>query len=239
LEKIIKTSSHIIFWSIPATVFIFIFRVQIVSLLLGAGKFDTLAIYLTGGALAIFSLSLLFQNMSVLFIRIFYAQGKTKEPLFVNVFGALVIIFSSYFFANLFDKSLAFKNIIENIFNIKSVENIKVLTLSIGYSFGTFVSWFIYLVMVSRQFKGYLKAIYKTFLETLLASFVSGLIAYKLSVLQSSSKFTLMVLNIPAVLFAILSFVIVLLLFKNREIKEVLKSFSGRFYKSEIPKVTD
>jgi hypothetical protein len=48
-----------------------------------------------------------------------------------------------------------------------------------------------------------------------------------------------MVLNIPAVLFAILSFVIVLLLFKNREIKEVLKSFSGRFYKSEIPKVTD
>jgi peptidoglycan biosynthesis protein MviN/MurJ (putative lipid II flippase) len=53
--------------------------------------------------------------MSVLFIRIFYAQGKTKEPLFVNVFGALVIIFSSYFFANLFDKSLAFKNIIENI----------------------------------------------------------------------------------------------------------------------------
>jgi putative peptidoglycan lipid II flippase len=53
LEKIIKTSSHIIFWSIPATVFIFIFRVQIVSLLLGAGKFDTLAIYLTCEALAL------------------------------------------------------------------------------------------------------------------------------------------------------------------------------------------
>ena len=72
---------HMIFWAVPATVFVIVMRAQIVRIILG-GQFDWDATRLTAAALALFVLSLAAQSITLLIARAYYAVGNTKKPLY-------------------------------------------------------------------------------------------------------------------------------------------------------------
>ena len=91
-QKMIASAQHIIFWSMPLTVLFIVLRAQIVRTVLGAGKFDWADTRLTAAMLALFAISTIGQSLIVLFVRAFYAEGKTAKPLFINVSSAIVTV---------------------------------------------------------------------------------------------------------------------------------------------------
>ncbi len=90
VAAIARTTKHILFLIIPATVLMLLLRAQIVRIVLGAGRFgwaDTIA---TADALAFFSLSLFSQALWPLIARACFAVEDALGPLYAVLAGIAV-----------------------------------------------------------------------------------------------------------------------------------------------------
>ncbi|MCX6797810.1 MAG: murein biosynthesis integral membrane protein MurJ [Candidatus Falkowbacteria bacterium] len=76
---------QILFFIIPATVFLITLRAQIIRVLLGSGEFDWQATVLTMNCLAFFALSLFAQATIPLLTRVFYARHDSKTPFYLGL----------------------------------------------------------------------------------------------------------------------------------------------------------
>lgn len=74
-----------LFFMIPASVLLLLFRAQVVRILLGYGKFDWDATILTLQTLAVFSFGLFAQALMQLVTRAFYALQNTRIPVILGV----------------------------------------------------------------------------------------------------------------------------------------------------------
>lgn len=86
----------VLFFIIPITILMLIFRAYIVRIIYGHGKFnwnDTILMFTTYGILAF---SLIGQSLSPLFSRSFYARQNTIIPVMVNVCSIAVDIILAY-----------------------------------------------------------------------------------------------------------------------------------------------
>ena len=81
-----STLRQILFFVIPATVFLITLRAQIIRVVLGAGSFTWQDTILTMNALAIFSISLFAQASIPLIVRVFYARHDSKTPFYLGMF---------------------------------------------------------------------------------------------------------------------------------------------------------
>ncbi|MDO8430472.1 MAG: lipid II flippase MurJ, partial [Candidatus Taylorbacteria bacterium] len=89
LHQMIDSARHIVFWSIPITILFIVLRAQIVRTIYGAGQFDWADTRLTAAVLAIFIVSVIGQSLILLFVRAYYAEGKTRKPLIINIISGL------------------------------------------------------------------------------------------------------------------------------------------------------
>src|SRR3989344_1619377 len=165
LKYMVNSTRHIIFWSIPVSILFIVLRAQIVRTILGAGKFNWDDTRLTAAALALFTISLLAQNLVALFVRSYYSQGKTKTPLVMNVLSALLIVGGSFYLVQLFQNNLFFKNFIEAIFKVSDIEGTAVLMLPLGFTLGVIVNLIIHWVGFNRHFKAFTPAVSRTLFE--------------------------------------------------------------------------
>jgi len=92
------TVRRILWLIIPVSIFIIALRIQIVRLVLGAGRFDWQDTILTANALGIFAISLFAQGLIPLLARAFYAFQNTKIPVIIslvsvslNIIGSIVL----------------------------------------------------------------------------------------------------------------------------------------------------
>jgi putative peptidoglycan lipid II flippase len=69
--------SRILFFGIPISIFFIFFSVPLVGFLLGSEKFALPEIESTAIFVSILSLAIVFQAISIMIVRIFYALGKT------------------------------------------------------------------------------------------------------------------------------------------------------------------
>jgi putative peptidoglycan lipid II flippase len=90
IDSFSRTFRQILFFVIPASVFIFILRAQIVRVVLGSGKFDWEDTTLTFEALGIFAVSLFAQCLVPLLARSFYALHNTKIPFYTGIMSEAV-----------------------------------------------------------------------------------------------------------------------------------------------------
>ena len=56
---------------------------------LGSGAFSWSDTRLVAAALALFAISIVAQGLILLFVRAYYAAGKTRRPLMVNLFSSI------------------------------------------------------------------------------------------------------------------------------------------------------
>ena len=94
-----KVLRQIIFFILPATVFILTLRVQIIRLILGSGQFDWEDTILTMDTLTLFSLSLFAQAALPLLTRMFYARKNSLTPFWAGLGSAAVNIILSWWLA--------------------------------------------------------------------------------------------------------------------------------------------
>lgn len=80
-----QTARRILFFVLPVSIFMIIFRAQFVRVILGAGYFDWEDTILTFEVLKFLAISLFAQSLVPLFSRAFFALQNTKTPLYVSL----------------------------------------------------------------------------------------------------------------------------------------------------------
>ncbi len=92
VKTLSETSRRILFFVIPLSIALIIFRAQFVRVILGAGHFDWEDTILTFEALKFFAISLFAQSLIPLFARAFFAFQNTKTPLYIALVSEVVHI---------------------------------------------------------------------------------------------------------------------------------------------------
>jgi putative peptidoglycan lipid II flippase len=241
-EQMANSARHIIFWSIPTVTLFIVLRAQIVRTILGAGEFDWYNTRLTAAALAIFAASIIFQNLTLLFVRAYYAAGNTKKPLIAKGLNAVLTVILGYGFMILYAKSPMFKNIMEIALRVKDIPGTIVLTLPLGWSIGEFFNMLVLWIVFQKDFKGFSKEVVKTFSQILVASLTMGFVAYNLlnvfdNVFNLETTFGIFMQGLLAGLGGILVGTLVLYSFKSEELKEVWNTLHRKIWKEPSAEV--
>ena len=237
-EQVVSSSKHIIFWSIPISVLFIVLRAQIVRTILGSGMFNWDDTRLTAAALAIFTLSLVAQNMTNLFVRAFYSRGKTRTPLVMNMISAVFIVTSSFFLVHLFQNNFVFKEFFESLLKVSDVPGTVVLMLPLGFTLGLFVNLILHWIDFAIDFKKYTSNVIKTIFHVSSASIIMGNVSYLgLNLLDNyldvNTLLGIFLQGLLAGLLGIISFVIVLYLLKNEELMDVWNTLHAKIWKTK------
>ena len=239
LSQLLSAARHIIFWSLPVMILFVVLRAQIVRTILGSGSFDWTATMLTAATLAVFTVSIVAQSISLLFARGFYATGQNAVPLFVNILSAVVIFLGGYGFTALFGYSPFFQHFIEALLRVDGVSGSRVLMLPLAYSVGLIINAVLIVYLFRRRFGGFLAPLKDTFIHGLFASLISGLVAYEfleiLGLYLNLNTFRgIFTQGLIAGLAGLLTWWLILELMRNEEIKEVRMALARKFWRAGV-----
>lgn len=235
-EQSIASAKHIIFWSIPVVILFIVLRAQIVRTILGSGQFSWSDTRLTAAALAIFAISLVFQNLTMLFVRAYYAVGKTKKPFIAKFINAVTTVLFGYGLMLAFMQYPMFKDFLESLFKVQGIPGSIILTLPLGWSIGEIINSIVLWLIFEKDFKGFSRPVIKTFIQVLASSFVMGYAAYVSlnifdTVFNLNTTIGIFLQGLISGCIGILFAILVLLIFKNQEIGDVWQTLKGRIWK--------
>ncbi len=235
LRNIVVATRHILFWSFPAIILFIVLRAQIVRSILGTGAFDWTATRLTAAALALFALSVVAQNLVLLFTRTFYAMGRTKLPLYANSFGAISVAVFALFFLYLFDINSTFRYFFETLLRVNDISGTKILMLPLGYSIGMIFNVLLLLLFLKQEFKTFISEIKKSFLHSFSASIALGFFSYHslqifAPIFNLNTFWGIFLQGLLSGLVGIFASIFLLRLLNNRELDEVRSSLHQKFW---------
>ncbi|MCR4310986.1 MAG: murein biosynthesis integral membrane protein MurJ [Candidatus Taylorbacteria bacterium] len=236
---IVMAARHIIFWSLPLMTLFVVLRAQIVRTILGAGHFSWSDTRLTAACLAIFLLSVVPQSLLLLFIRGYYALGKTYKPLLINVVSAVCIVVLGYVFIQWYNSSIYFRYFLESLFKVENVSGSIILVLPLAYTIGTTINALWHFVAFQYEFKTFSHLIGRTFFASFSASVIAGYVAHLfLSVFDDVFNINtfsgIFLQGLCSGVLGIVAGVIILLLLKNQEIKDVWRTLHEKFWKAKV-----
>lgn len=239
LEQMIISSKHIIFWSIPVSVLFVVLRAQIVRTVLGAGEFNWDNTRLTAAALAFFTMSLVAQNLTTLFVRSYYARGKTKPPLFMNMFSAGLIVVISYALVVAFRDIPLFQYFMESMLKVADIPGTIVLMLPLGYTIGTLINMCIHWYAFESEYPMYSHTVLATLFQTTGASLIMGYVSYKALALYAhifdlDTLLGIFMQGFLAGISGIIVWICVLILLKSKELAQVWETFHKKIWKAKI-----
>ena len=216
-----------------------VLRAQIVRVILGSGSFSWENTRLVAASLAIFATSIVAQGLTALFARAYYAGGNTKRPLLVNFVSSVSIILFSSVFLYLFREYALFQYFIESILKVSDIPGTEVLMLPLAYSFGTIINCLILGFFVKKDFMRERVFISKAFFQSLAASFFLGLVTYLslnafAGVFSNETFFGVLFEGLISGVFGILAGGIVLYLFKNEQLFDLINTLRTKFWKAKI-----
>ncbi len=239
ISKMIESARHIIFWSIPITILFVVLRAQIVRTIYGAGQFDWADTRLTAAALALFIISVVGQSLILLFVRAYYAEGKTTKPLLINIISSFLIVVLGYIFTKAFYFYPEFRFFLEDLFKVGDQIGTSVLVLPMAYSIGVFINTYLHWHIFERDYKGFTKPVIATLFQSFASSVIMGYVTF-LSLRFFNTFFTLdkawgvFMQGFCAGIVGIFSWVIVLRLLKSRELVEVYETLHHKFWKAKV-----
>lgn len=230
---------HIIFWSVPAIVLFIVLRAQVVRTVLGAGEFGWGETRLTAAALAIFIFSAAAQSLVLLFVRGYYAAGNTAKPLIFNISSSVLIVILAYVLNYIFIKFEFLRYFIESLLKVSDLPGSNILALPLAYSIGMFLNVAAFWIMFQLDFKKFDSLIYKSILHTTLSSVFMGFVIFL------SLRFFALFLNLETLIgiflqgffsgvVGIVFGILLLVLLKNDEIKEVSEILHKKIWKTKI-----
>jgi putative peptidoglycan lipid II flippase len=239
-EKMIASAQHIIFWSLPLAVLFIVLRAQIVRTILGAGKFDWADTRLTAAMLALFMISTIGQSLVVLFVRAFYAEGKTLRPLAVNLVSAFVIVAAGYLLDKAFFAYPVFRYFLEDLLKISGQAGTSVIVLGLAYSIGVLLNLALHWYLYEKSYKGFTKPVLETLLHSFSASVIMGYAAF-LSLRLFAQIFPLTKIwgvfmqGLCAGIFGLIIGILILTLLRNKELQEVWFTLHRKIWKAPVP----
>lgn len=241
IEKTVQASRHIIFWSIPLSVLFIVLRAQIVRTVLGAGEFDWSDTRLTAASLALFIVSAVAQGLVLLFVRAFYAEGKTSKPLILNIISAVCTISVAYLLIKAFYAYPTFAYFIESMMKTEGVGGSVTLMLPLAFSFGAIVNVILHWYALSHEFSEFTHSITKAVFQSLSASIIGGFSAYQSlryfdNIFDLTTALGIFLQGLCAGLLGILVTGVVLSLMKNPELSQAIAVFKQKVWRvGQVP----
>lgn len=237
LNYIFVAGRHIIFWSVPLTGLFIVLRAQMVRVILGTGAFDWADTRLVAAALAVFIFSLVSQSMVLLFVRGYYASGETRKPIIINIASSVIIIISAFVFIKLFNFLPSTRVFFEYLLRINGVSGSTVLALPIAYSLGMLLNGIVLWRIFEKDF-GRLSGLRRVSWQSFISAIVMGFTAYVfLSVFDNifdiNTFIGIFFQGLLSGIIGIIAGVSVLLVFKNRELEEIIASFRHKFWRTK------
>jgi putative peptidoglycan lipid II flippase len=239
LVKMVETARHIIFWSIPITVLFVVLRAQIVRTIYGSGNFNWADTRLTAATLALFIVSVVGQSLILLFVRAYYAEGKTKKPLLVNVVSAATLAFMGYVLTKAFFAYPMFRFFLEDLLKVNGQAGTSVLVLPLAYSIGIFLNTYLHWHMFERDYPGFTRRVSDSLFHSFSASIIMGYVTF-VSLRFFNIFFTLdksfgvFMQGFCAGIVGIIAGVVILFLLKNKELKEVWLTLHRKIWKAKV-----
>ncbi len=175
---ILSSIRQIIFWSLPLSTLFIVLRAQIVRVVLGSGAFTWSDTRLTAACLALFSLSIIAQNMILVIVRGYYSAHNTKTPLIINSISSAIIILLSFVLVYLFNQSEMFHYFMISLLRVDDSASAQVLMLPLAYSIGTSINAWLHYRHLNKNYINEPSNINRTLFESLSASFAIGVVAY-------------------------------------------------------------
>lgn len=237
--NLINASRQIIFWSLPIAFLFIVLRAQIVRVILGTPTFSWDDTRLVAASLALFSISIVAQSLIALFARAYYAGGNTKTPLYINIISAIVIVVSAKFLIQFFNTNETFRLFIENILKVSDIEGTSILMLPLAYSLGNILNFILLWYFIKKDFMKNTSFILESFLQSLTASFVLGIVTYFAlnafsPIFVTETFFGIFLQGLFAGICGILGGAIVFYLFKNEEFLSLIKTLRTKFWKNKV-----
>lgn len=237
LEHTIIAFRQIIFWLIPISIMVIVLRAQIVRVIFGYGKFGWRDTRLTAACLALFAVSLLSQALITLFVRAFYAAGKTMRPIIVNVISSVFTILGIFVFLGLINNPSS-KSFINEVLRVKDVPGSEMLILPLMFSLGMIINAIMLVKIFENDFGSIREHIKKTFLQISLASLLMGIITYlSLNIFDKifniNTFIGIFLQGFISGILGIMVLYVVLRAMKNRELEEIVNSLKQRFWKTQ------
>lgn len=231
---------HIIFWSVPAMVLFVVLRAQIVRVVLGSGAFSWEDTRLTAAALAIFVLALVAQSLSMLFVRAYYAAGKTATPFWVSGIGTIATIGFGVGLSIVFEASPFFRTLIETLLRIEGLRGGEVLMLALAYALGSWLSALLFTIMFRRDFGNLADSLPRASIHIFSASIVAGYAAYLVLLgmapfVDMNTFFGIFAQGAVAGVAGIGTLAGILWLIGNEEFKEVAYALTHKLLPQHIP----
>jgi len=238
VQHVLVAARHIVFWSTPVIVLFIVLRAQIVRVVLGSGAFDWADTRLTAALFALFVVSLLAQGLTLLFVRGYYASGKTRIPLFVNIFSAGLIIVLAYIFVELFHTVPTWQYFFETLLRVEGIPGTDVLMLPLAFSIGMMINAGIFWFLFQRDTHKFTRPILRVFFEVLSASVVMGFVAHQFldlfdNVFDINTFWGIFAQGFFSGTLGIIAGITLLTLLGNYEIKEIKSSLLHRFWKTQ------
>src|SRR3989344_5513293 len=237
-EQITTATRHIIFWSFPAIMLFIVLRAQIGPTILGSGAFDWTATRLTAAALALFAVSVIAQNLVLLYTRAFYAMGKTKIPLLANIGGASIVVVSAVSLLSLFEQDETLRFFSETLLRVPDILGTSILMLPLGYSVGMIANLCFLAYSMWKRFPKFGASVKKAFLHSFTASVVMGFVAYHslqvfANVVNTDLFLGIFFQGLLSGVIGICAGIFLLRLMENKELEEVWVSLHHKFWKAK------
>ncbi|NTV22537.1 MAG: murein biosynthesis integral membrane protein MurJ [Candidatus Yonathbacteria bacterium] len=229
-RHMMTAARHIILWSLPAIVLFVMLRAQIVRVVLGSGGFDWTDTRLTAAALAVFVVSVLAQSLQLLFVRGYYAAGKTKTPLVINlVFSGITIVLVGIL-SQSFSPTEGWGEVMVHLLKIADLPGTEIVVLPLAYTLGMIGNAVALWIFFDKDFYEFSLRAERAFVEVAGASFVMGVVAYHLlnaiaPHIDMETFSGVFLQGAGAGIGGILAGICVLLIIGNKEIREIGGAF--------------
>ncbi len=150
LKSFYSVFRQIIFFVVPVSAFIFIFRNEIAAIIYKTGKFTLSDAQLTAACLGIFAFSIFAQSLIPLFARAFFSFQDTKTPALISLFTVSLNIILSFSFVWFLKSQNLFSDFFLGIFSVQRSPNTDVLGLPLAFSISA-IFQFIFLYLLFKR----------------------------------------------------------------------------------------
>lgn len=217
-DLLLKTIRQIIFFVLPVSILMFILRVPLVRLTIGARKYSWEATVMTAYTLGFYCISLVAQSLILVLARAFFAMHDTKTPLKVSLVAILVNAFTAILFVRYM--------------------GLGVWSLGLSYALGSLVDAILLFYYLSIRLKNLEMAAFINSINRItLASLIMGLAlyipyrAFDVLIFDTTRTVGLILLTGIVSLIGFITFMFCAWLFKIEEFNLIIETIDNRLLK--------
>jgi putative peptidoglycan lipid II flippase len=235
LRKFSSIFKQIVFLVVPLAFLLLILRVQIVRVVLGAGKFNWVDTELTTACLGILAINLIAQAIILFLSKTFYAAHNTKIPAIISGVTVAANISLSLFLVWLIGTLPSFHLFLTDFLRLEDVKDIRVIGLVLAYSITGLLQCILLLYMFYKKFpKLKSKDIYISLQKVFVASIVMFFITFAVrqflgSIISLQTFWGIFFQLVVSGTVGVLTYAVITYLLKSPENKAIMDSFLKKF----------